>query len=62
VKNITLNAGGVIGALLCGALVAAYLVMTKDFDKNAKLIVIGVIAGAFAGNFGWGLIFKKKQD
>ena len=62
-KNLTLNAGGIIGALACGAVAAAVIFSSYDTanDDRApyKLIVVAVIAGAFGGNFLWGLITKK---
>jgi hypothetical protein len=32
-----------------------------DGGFTAKVVVVGVIAGAFAGNFLWGLVFKRRK-
>lgn len=65
-SNIELNAGGVIGALVGGGVVAAVvfsLVETTEGGRGPyKLIIVGLIGGAFAGNFLWGQVFKKPDD
>ncbi len=65
VKNIELNAGGVIGSLACGAITAAIVFSSLDLSRAgrsaAKLVFLALIAGAFAGNFLWGLVFKKSD-
>jgi hypothetical protein len=59
-RNIHLNAGGVIGALLCGGIVAAILFAKfKPDEAPVKFIIVAVVAGAFAGNLLWDSIFKK---
>ena len=64
-KNIDLNAGGVIGALLAGALVGVIAFSTMEDSDNqrgaSKLLIAGVIGGAFAGKYLWGLAFKTKE-
>jgi hypothetical protein len=63
--NINLNAGGVIGALTGGAIgVAIVLALTQgDVNKAGPFNMImigGLIAGAFAGNFIWANLFGKR--
>lgn len=62
-KNIDLNPGGFIGAVLAGGIAAAFLFTNGDPQSavkgKVKLCVICLAGGAFAGNFLWGLIFKK---
>ncbi|QDT44953.1 hypothetical protein Pan241w_50700 [Gimesia alba] len=64
-ENINLNLGGVIGAIVCGGIAAAIIFSTVDL-KNGKrpqfqLITLGLIGGAFVGNYLWGRIFKKPE-
>lgn len=64
-KNIELNAGGVIGALTCGLAVGAFI-FWKFAGENmgrtqSKFLIGAFIAGAFAGNFLWQCIFKKPE-
>jgi hypothetical protein len=62
VSNINLNAGGVLGALLFGAAVGLIVFGTDRSGAHPtryRLVIGGVIAGAFAGNYLWGLLFKK---
>jgi hypothetical protein len=58
-----LNAGGLIGALVCGGVAGAVVFSTVDLSETNRgpyrLILLALIAGAFAGNFLWGLAFKK---
>lgn len=61
-KNINLNAGGLIGALACGAIAAAIVFLTVDMQKDgrpAKLVILAVIGGAFVGNFLWERVFQR---
>ncbi len=63
--NMNLNPGGIVGGLVCGGIVAAVIFPNVD-PKNAstgvyKLPILGVIAGAFIGNFLWGAIFRKRS-
>lgn len=62
-QNINLNIGGLIGALGCGGIAAVIVFTTMDAQTRTgpKLIIVAVIAGAFAGNFLWGLVFKKSE-
>jgi hypothetical protein len=63
VKNIDLNPGGLIGALACGGITAAVVFSSIDAADTGrgpyKFIIFALIGGAFAGNFLWGLVFKK---
>lgn len=63
-QNINLNPGGLIGALAGGGIAAAVifgnLVDAESLRRPAKLVVIALIGGAFAGNFLWGLVFKPR--
>lgn len=69
-KNINLNPGGLIGAVLCGGVAVAVIFgMTEASEINegrggrgvGKLVIIAVVAGAFAGNFLWSAIFPKSD-
>ena len=64
-KNIELNLGGLIGALLGGGIAAAVIFSQVDASTagrgDFKAPIIALIAGAFAGNFLWDKIFKKDQ-
>lgn len=64
-KNFDLNIGGVIGALACGGIAAAVVFSTLDTTTSGrgpyKLIILALVGGAFAGNFLWGLVFKKPK-
>ncbi|MBX3451217.1 MAG: hypothetical protein KF777_16745 [Planctomycetaceae bacterium] len=67
-NNIDLNLGGLIGALACGGIAAAIVFSTLDTTNSGrgpyKLVIFALIGGALAGNFLWGLVFKKpaKKD
>lgn len=65
-KNIDLNVGGVIGALACGGIAAVVVFSTFDAMNSGggpyKLVILALIGGAFAGNFLWGLVFKRPED
>jgi hypothetical protein len=62
--NFNLNLGGLIGALVGGALLAGVIflaVQPQEFGRLlARLIILGVIGGAAVGNFGWAAVFSKK--
>lgn len=64
-KNIDLNAGGLIGALACGGIATAVIALVdpanpaKGGRGPATVIVLALVGGAFAGNFLWELVFKK---
>jgi hypothetical protein len=64
-KNIDLNPGGLIGALAClgtyVAIVFSFVDITKTGSSPIKLMVVPLVGGAFAGNFLWGLVFKKPR-
>lgn len=65
-NNINLNAGGIIGALAGGAITAAVVFSMVDPSKSGrgpyKLVILGLIGGAFAGNFLWGLVFRQPEE
>lgn len=64
-NNINLNAGGLIGALVLGAVAGMFVFLMSDQDelprRASKLVIAGVIGGAFLGNYLWGLAFKKEE-
>lgn len=64
-KNVELNPGGLIGALVCGGIAAAVIFSRIDVNTAGrgayKMPILALIGGAFAGNFLWGLIFKKNR-
>ncbi len=64
-KNIDLNAGGLIGALACGGIAAAIVFSTMEMGNNgrrpSKLVISALIGGAFVGNYIWGIVFKKPE-
>jgi hypothetical protein len=64
-NNIELNVGGVIGALGCGGVAAAVVFSTVDPATSGrgpfKFCILALIAGAFVGNWLWGLLFKKSK-
>ena len=64
-KNINLNAGGVIGALVAGGIAAAVILPTVD-PNNAgrgpfRLVILALVGGAFVGTFLWSMVFKKPE-
>ena len=68
-KNMDLNPGGFIGALICGGAVGAFLFLTlegppENGRRIGKFAIGALIGGAFAGNYLWGIIFSKplKED
>jgi hypothetical protein len=64
-KNINLNPGGLIGAVLMLAAVMITVVLTSSPNNIGGLIGgIGVPAlflGAFGGNYIWGRLVKKRE-
>jgi hypothetical protein len=64
-KNIDLNPGGLIGALAGMGIAAAIVFSSVDITKTGswpfKVTILALIGGAFAGNFLWGLVFKKPK-
>src|SRR5262249_18827420 len=60
--NIKLNVGGLIGALAFGATATAIL-FAFDFEvgRVARFGVGELVLGAFAGNFGWALVFPGRD-
>jgi uncharacterized protein YcfJ len=61
-KNMNLNAGGVVGGLLGAGAGAAYLYWKGDTQgRTGKLVVACVAGGAFVGNAVWGFVFPPKE-
>ena len=64
-KNIHLNPGGVIGAILLLATVIAITVLTSDLDKvggRAGGFGVGaVFLGALGGNYLWDRLFPRSK-
>ena len=63
-KNINLNLGGLIGALICGGIVA--IVVFSDIDQankngSTRMIIPALLGGAFAGNYLWEWAVKKRK-
>lgn len=56
-KNVNLNLGGLIGALIGGGLVAYFAFRNIDINTAGRGVyrapIIGLVGGAFAGNFLW---------
>jgi hypothetical protein len=63
-KNMDLNAGGILGAILCiaVALGAVFLIDLEDKGRFGKLVVIAAIAGGVGGNFLWEQVQKSRND
>ncbi|QDU58518.1 hypothetical protein [Aeoliella mucimassa] len=64
---MNLNAGGIVGGLAGAAIAIAvlFLAFEPDTSRNrgmGKLVVLGVVAGAAAGNFLWDLVRKGFQS
>ena len=60
--NISLNFGGLIGAIGCGVIVGVIAFSSLDVDNwPAQLTIFGVVAGAFAGNVLWSRVFPKSK-
>jgi|GEM_PF-5945795 len=61
-NNVNLNAGGVIGALVVGGIAAGVIFSRVDGEGgSAKLIIVAMTGGAFAGNFLWSRLFPKPE-
>lgn len=64
-KNVNLNPGGLIGALVVGgaaaAIVFSFLNTTHSRRGPFKLVILALIGGAIGGNFLWELVFGKKE-
>ncbi len=64
-KNINLNPGGVIGALLMIAAVVIFVSLTSSTDSiSGRIGGIGapaVLLGAFGGNYLWDRVFTKRE-
>jgi hypothetical protein len=58
IPKINLNVGGLFGALVVGAAVAAILYLADAPPRLiTKLVVLGFIGGSLAGNFLWAYFF-----
>jgi hypothetical protein len=64
-KNVELNPGGLIGALLCGGIAGGVIFSMVDVEQAGRgayqLPVAALVGGAFAGNFLWGKVFKRED-
>lgn len=62
-NNINLNAGGVIGAIVCGGIAGAFVFSRVEAGEggSTKLVIAALIGGAFAGNSLWAFVFKKAE-
>lgn len=62
-RNIELNIGGLIGALVLGGIAGAigFTAFDTASRRPAQVLILGVVVGAVAGNFVWGLVFKKSE-
>ena len=60
---MNLNAGGIIGGLVGGG-GAAFVAFSGDAEmrRPGKLVGLGVVVGAAAGNFLWGAVFGSNED
>jgi hypothetical protein len=64
-KNIQLNPGGVIGAILLLAVVIIMVILTSDPNKVGSRVggvgVLAVFLGAAGGNYVWDRCFPKNK-
>jgi len=64
-KNITLNLGGLFGGIISAILSYYFLIVNASSSQNGraigKFLIFTITAGAFLGNFLWGVIFPKKD-
>ena len=65
-KDMHLNVGGIIGGFvgLGAALAIVFMLRPKEEVGKGfgKLCIFGIIGGAVAGNFLWGLAFRKREN
>jgi len=63
VKGINLNVGGIVGGVLFGgAAFALFMVMgVFQYPFMAKIVIVGVVAGALGGHSLWGLVVGKAK-
>lgn len=60
-KNVNLNVGGAIGAILAIGLLLAFI-YSGDGEaprKFGKAMMLAGVVGGGAGNYLWGLVFRK---
>lgn len=61
-----LNVGGLIGALVAGAVAGVIVFTTVDLEnagRNAyRLPIYALIGGAVAGNFLWSKLFPRDEE
>ena len=63
-KNINLNAVGLIGALVCGGIAAGIVFLTFDIAQSGRpvrWVILALIGGALAGNFLWERVFQRPR-
>lgn len=64
-KNIHLNPGGVIGAVLLMAALIVTTVLTSSPDNVGSrvggFVVVALFLGAFVGNYLWDRLFPKSK-
>lgn len=68
--NITLNRGGLIGALALAAYTTLWVYLSlRGLDQVARLtemsanaLVAGVLVGAFVGNSLWAMVLKARAS
>lgn len=62
-KNMNLNVGGLIGALLTigGVLAYCFLATTEVPSRIGKLVVAAAVGGGVLGNWLWSLAFPPAE-
>ena len=61
--DLNLNLGGFLGAAIGGGTPLAIAIATGDYEGlPIKLVVPGVVAGALAGNYLWGMATAKPPE
>jgi len=63
--DLKLNLGGVLGALAGGGICGTLLIVMTAGDTSSRLIarlsILAVVVGAFAGNSLWNRLFTKSS-
>ena len=64
-KNIRLNPGGVMGALLLTSALTVTVLLTSNPDDVGRRVggfgVLAVFLGAYGGNYLWDRLFPKSK-